>query len=340
MKYTIEDVAREAGVSITTVSRVINSNYPVKKETRKKVEAVIERLGYQPNPLASGLIRNRTFCLGVLVPGITNMFFTEVVYGIEKYSKNLGYQVYLNNSEGDAEWERNNITKLVGRLVDGIIVMDPQTENMRSGFFEEVSKKIPLICVNGYNENMEVNFVLSNEEKGTRDAFDYLFSLRHKKIAFVRGGNSYSYDLKEKIYREYMDVAGMEPVILNTQDGNSTDVVENVAQCISDLYNKNNPVLRDTTAFFTCNDLMATGVINGCRAIGLDVPEDVSVIGFDNIILSQMTRPKITTVDQNMRMLGEHAAQRIIKLIEKKETRCANQMIDTKLILRESCKSL
>ncbi len=340
MKYTIGDVAREAGVSITTVSRVINGNYPVKAETKRKVEAAIKKMNYEPNPLAQGLIRNKTFYLGVVVPGITNMFFTEVLHGIEKLAKAYGYGVFINDSEGDAAAERNNIKKLVGRLVDAIIVIDPQTENMLSGFFEEVSAQTPLVCINGYSKDMNVNFVLSNEEKGTKEALEYLIGLGHSRIAFVRGGNSYSYDIKEAVYRQCMEDLGERSIILSTRDGNSTDVVDNVAEHIASIHKKEYEIGVDITAFFCCNDLMAIGVVNGCSAGGIEVPDSVSVIGFDNIVISQMTRPKITTVDQNMRALGEQAAKEAIGLIEASELKYERVIIDTKLIVRESCKSI
>ncbi|MFZ5353883.1 MAG: LacI family DNA-binding transcriptional regulator [Bacillota bacterium] len=340
MKYTIEDVAKKAGVSITTVSRVINGNYPVKAETKKRVEEVIKEYSYQPNPLARGLISNKSYYIGVVVPGITNMFFTQVLHGIEKYAKALGYEVFFNDSEGDPAAERNSIGKLVGRLVDAIIVIDPQTENMKSGFFEEISAKTPLICVNGYNKDMKVNFIMSNEEKGTKEALDYLLSLGHSKIAFVRGENSYSYDLKEAIYLEYMARLNENPMIINTKDGNSTDVVDNVSRRISEIQNKEYKIGSDITAFFACNDLMAVGIMNGCSAAGINVPEDISVIGFDNIIISEMIRPKLTTVDQNMRKLGDHAAKAAIDLIESKELRCGFELIDTKLVIRDSCMKL
>ena len=124
MKYTIEDVAKKAGVSITTVSRVMNGNYPVKKETREKVEAVINKLNYKPNPLAKGLINKKTNTIGVIVPGITNMFFTEVVSGIENYSSEYGYNVVISDSKGNAEMERDKANNFVSGLFDGVILLD------------------------------------------------------------------------------------------------------------------------------------------------------------------------------------------------------------------------
>lgn len=335
MKYTIEDVAREAGVSITTVSRVINGNYPVKKETRERVEAAIKKLNFQPNPLARSLINKRTNSIGVVIPGITNMFFTEVVHGIERIMRSRDYDVYISDSRGRADSEKRRINKFLERYVDGIVLIDPQTENMKNGFIEEVSKKIPVVCINGYHENVRTNFVLSDEEKGTKEAFEHLISLGHKNIAFIRGESSYSYDIKENLYKEYMKNISIEPIVITVQDGNNIDVVENTMRVLIELSSKYQ-LGKEITAFFACNDLMAVGVLNGCYELNLKVPDDIAIIGFDNIILSQMTNPKLTTVDQNMRLLGERAAQKLLDLIEDKNLYSDTDVIETKLIIRKS----
>lgn len=336
MKYTIEDVARESGVSISTVSRVMNGNYPVKKETREKVEAAIEKLNYQPNPLARSLIIKKTNTIGVIVPGITNMFFTEVVYGIEKYAAKFGYDVLLSSSEGKENIERACVNKFREKLVDGIIAADPQTENMKNGFFEKITDEIPLICINGFHENVNVNFVISSEEKGANDELMYLKELGHKNIAFVRGKRSYSYDIKERIYKDHIKSTGASEIIINTAEGNSTDVVNNTEKMIMSLTGKYE-FKKDITAFLTCNDLMAVGVLNALRNLDIKVPDEISIAGFDNIIISEMTSPKITTVDQKMRALGETAAQNLINLIKTESKRCSNVYNDAVFIKRESC---
>ncbi|KRQ87674.1 Catabolite control protein A [Caloramator mitchellensis] len=337
MKYTIEDVAKEAGVSITTVSRVINGNYPVKKETRERVEAAIKKLNFQPNLLARSLINKKTFSIGVVIPGLTNMFFTEVVQGIESYMRKYDYDVYISDSRGRVDSEKRRINKFIDRYVDGIILIDPQTENMKNGFIEEVSGKIPIMCINGYHVGVRTNFVLSNEGNGTRQALKYLSELGHENIAFIRGESSFSYDLKEEIYREFSK--DKEPLVFFTQDGNNIDVVENTSKLLMEISNAYE-IGKEITAFFACNDLMAVGILNGCRELGINVPEDVSVVGFDNIILSQMVNPKLTTVDQNMRLLGEKAAENLINLIQNGSLSCNVETIDTRLIIRSSASKL
>lgn len=337
MKSTIGDVAKLAGVSMATVSRVLNNNYPVKKETRQCVEKAIKELNYKPNPLAQGLISKKTNTIGIVVPSITNMFFTEVIYGVEKYVKFHGYDVLLSNSNGEVEAEKLCVNKFLNRLVEGIIVVDPRTENIKSCFYDNICNEIPLICINGYHENQNVNFVISDQEKGTVEALEHLINLGHKNIAFVRGGKSYSYDIKEMLYKKYIKKLGSKELIIDILDGNSIDVVDNTINKIIELRGSELKIGKDITAFLACNDLMAVGLLNGCSQININSPQDVSIIGFDNIILSQMTKPKITTVNQNMKVLGEIAAENIVKLIESKKLRCKNVIVDTALIERESC---
>jgi LacI family transcriptional regulator len=337
MKSTIEDVAREAGVSITTVSRALNGNYPVKKETLERVLQAVKKLGYQPNPLARGLINKKTNTIGVVVPGLTNMFFTEVMEGIEDVAREKGYEVFIASTKGSLEYERCCMDKLIEKLVDGIILIDPQTDNIISGYIQEASLKLPVLCVNGFYHNVESNFIISNQEKGTWDALDYLLSLGHRHIVFIRGGESYSYDLKEKICMEWAEENSCKVDIISVEDGNSIGVVHNTAEEIKRLCRKGLNIGHEITAIFACNDLMGVGALNACRELNIDVPGRVSIIGFDNIIISQMTSPNLTTVDQSMRMLGQEAAEGILFMINSKSLHMEKRFVDTVLVKRESC---
>ena len=340
MKHTIEDVAKEAGVSITTVSRAINGNYPVKKETREKIDKAIEKLNFRPNPLARGLITKATNSLGIVVPGITNLFFTQVVHGIEKYVKDFGYGVFISSTEEDAAAERASIVRFMDRFVDGIIVIDPQTENMKNGFIEDATKRIPLICINGFHRGIDANFVLSDEERGSKEAMEHLMNLGHRRIVFIRGESSYSYDIKEMVYKHYMEKKGLQPSILKIPEGNSIDVVDNASRRIIEFFKEGLGHENGVTAFFACNDLMSIGILNACNELNLSVPGDISIVGFDNIAISQMTRPRITTIDQSMGELGEAAAEDVLKLIQGNLYRCDNRIIRTSLLQRESCKKI
>lgn len=334
MRITINDVAKEAGVSITTVSRVINGNYPVKIETRAKVEETIKKLKFKPNSMARSLITRKTSMIGVVVPGLTNLFFSTVVESVERYLKIHGYSISLCNTSGDPGMEIDIVEELIARQNDGIIVIDPSIGNLNNGFYDDISKSIPLVVVNGGTDHHRCNTVSYNEEIGTQEAFEYLIKLGHKRIALLRGDKSHSYDIKEQLYyKMIMKNEFSYSKILYAGNGNSIDVVanaQNVLQTI--LSNSSGP-----TAIFACNDLMAIGAINACRNIGLRVPEDISIIGFDNTLLSQISSPKLTSVDLNIKQVGEKSAMELLDIISTGFHLNRKVIMDTSLVVRESC---
>ncbi|HHX62967.1 MAG TPA: LacI family transcriptional regulator [Epulopiscium sp.] len=347
MKQTIGDVAKEAGVSIATVSRVINGNYPVKESTRQKVQKVIDEMQFEPNVLARGLINRKSDTIGVIVPSITNLFFPSVVKAIEKTLRSEGYHIYLCDTDADPAKELSYMRSLASRQVDGIIIIDPTIDNMKNGYFEEMNKKLPLVSINGYSNNIDCNFVLNDEEMGTTQAMHYLFSLGHQNIAFMRGKNSYSYDIKEKIYTQMMEEHNLQANIniINIGEGNTEHTVNEAMTKAEQFFMQES----NTTAIFTCNDIMALGAINACRRIGKLIPDEVSVIGFDNIELSVLIEPKLTTVDQNMHELGTVAAKMLLDILEEKtriktdivthpETR--KVVVTSTLIERDSCQKV
>jgi LacI family transcriptional regulator len=331
---TINDVAREAGVSITTVSRVLNNNYPVKEETRIKIEKAIEKLNYKPNAMARSLITKKSSMIGVIVPGITNLFFPTIVEAIDEFMKKQGYSIALSNTEGEAEKELKLAHELIGRQVDGIIVIDPSMDNLHRGVYDKLSKSLPMIIVNGSPEGYKGSFVCYDEEVGTEEAFNYLLQFGHKKLAFIRGHKSFSYDIKEKIYKSIIEENGLNyKRVLNVGKGNSSEVVERTQEGIEELMQKE----ERPTAIFACNDLMAVGALNACIKLGIRVPEDISIVGFDNTLLAKITHPKLTTVDLNMKEIGHRAALELLDIIENDSKSRKKIILDTRLVVRESC---
>ena len=334
MAVTINDVAREAGVSITTVSRVFNNNYPVKKETREKIEEAIQKLNYKPNTMARSLITRKSSVIGVLIPGLTNLFFPTIVEAIEETMKNNGYSINLCNTEGEPENEIKLIEDLMARQIDGIIVIAPPIDNLQNGFYEKISTQLPLIIVNGCPDSYSCNFVSYDEKSATLKAFQYLRELGHEKIAFVRGYKSFSYDLKERLYKDMIKNQQLPyEKIINVGKGNSIKVVEKTQNEIETLIQS----AQRPTAIFTCNDLMAVGAINACSKVGVSVPKDISIIGFDNTLLSQISHPKLTTVDLKMNEIGYRAAIELLDVIKNDFKGVKKIVLEANLVLRESC---
>lgn len=334
MKVTIHDVAKAANVSIATVSRVINKNYPVNINTRIRVEKVIKELGYKPNEIARSLILNTTSNIGVIVPGLTNIFFPTIVEGINNKLRENGFTLSLYTSDNDPEEEKKLLEIIMSRNMDGVIIIDPSVENLSNGFIGSVSKKIPTILISGKIDKYDYNFVSYDEEVGTLEAFQHLYDLGHRKILFIRGATSLSYDLKENSYYEFIKKNNLDyKHILSVGKGNNMDVVENTTEIFNELLRKE----REFTAVFACNDLMAVGVINSCNSAGIKIPRDLSVIGFDNTLLSNISNPKLTSVDLNIKRVAETAAREIIALSKMDELSLDKVTFDSRLFLRDSC---
>lgn len=334
MPITINDVAREANVSITTVSRVLNDNYPVKKETKERVQEAIDRLNYKPNVMARSLITRKTSVIGIVVPGITNLFFPTIVEAIEEHIKKSGYSISLCNTGGNPAEEKALIEDIVSKQVDGIVVIDPSKDNVENGFYDRINKEMPLVLVGALTSSHIFNEVSYDQDVGTMEAFDYLLKLGHTKIAFVRGHKSFSYDIKETIYKNIVkDHSFLYEKIVNVGKGNSIEVVEKSQLKLEELLRSGSK----PTAIFACNDLMAVGVINACNILGLKVPEDISVIGFDNTLVSIITHPKLTTVDLNMKEIGYRVALELLRVMRKEKLDSNSVIIDTHLVIRDSC---
>ena len=328
---TIVDVARAAGVSVATVSRVVNGNYPVKQETKEKVKQAINSLNYVPNVQARELNTRKSSTIGVVVPGLHNMFFAEVIDGIEEAVRQEGFSFLLSCAKNDPEQERQAINTLVARNVSGIIVISPNTKNISERFYEELVARVPLVFINGYHRIKGVSYVGNDEKMGSQMALAYLSGLGHKDILFVRGANSDSYDIKEEAYRQFMEEKNSlrEDYILNIGEGNGVETVDAAMEALR----RKLPYLKPT-AVFCCNDLMAVGALNACKRLGLAVPGNVSVMGYDNISLSRLVEPKITTMDQNMFQLGSNAAKLLVENIRGGQSK--RIMLDNMLVERET----
>ncbi|MDU7439793.1 MAG: LacI family DNA-binding transcriptional regulator [Clostridium sp.] len=335
MKITIQDVAEKANVSVATVSRVMNGNYPVKAETRETVLKVIKELNYIPNMQARELTKQKSTTIGVVVPSINNMFFTELVYGIENELKTNSLSIILACTNGDSDEEQKCVNNLISRNVSGIIVAGPDTENIKAKLYDNISHKIPLVFINSEYMDSNISYVSNDEASGAKIALNYLLDNNHKDILFVRGKDSYSYDIKEKIYKEIMAKNFDSSKIINIGNGNTSDTVDNTMNIFLDILNNSS-----STAVFACNDLMAVGVLNACKKLGIKVPNEISIIGYDNIPLSKFVEPKLTTMDQNMFFLGANAAQLLVEKIDCDNKFSKRIILNNSLVERETVISI
>ncbi len=332
-KSTIQDVADLAGVSITTVSRVINKNYPVKESTRLRVNSAIDKLNFRPNLLAKGLIQSCTKTIGIITPSIENLFFSEVIKGIDSFIRPMGYSTILCHSEGDNKSEVDMIHNLLNRQADGIIMIDPRKENIDSGFIEDLSKSIPLVLINGFYDGVKCNYILNDATSGVIEALNYLLGEGCTKVTLLRGKHSYSYDIKEEVYRDFILKKSDYCKVLSIDEGNDLKSVNSAKlKVISALKEKKSA----PDGIICCNDWMAVGALHAAKSLGIKVPGDLRIIGFDNTIISQITEPDISTVDQQMTILGQLAAKRIYTMMTTDDHEIQKIFLETKLIIRNS----
>ena len=307
---TIYDVAREAGVSMATVSRVVNGNKNVKENTRKKVLEVIERLDYRPNAVARGLASKRTTTVGVVIPDITNTYFAALAKGIDDIAEMYKYNIVLANSDEDDEKEVAVVNTLFSKQVDGIIFMGYHlTEKIRSEFSRS---RTPVVLAGTVDVEHQLPSVNIDYKNATADAVRHLLK-RNKKIAFVSG--PLVDDINGKIrlvgYKEALKEAGV-----NYSEGL---VFESKYRYDDGYALAERLVSSKATAAIVIGDELAAGLLNGLADHGVSVPEDFEIITSDDSQIARYTRPNLTTIAQPLYDLGAISMRMLTKIMHKEE---------------------
>ena len=307
---TIYDVAREAGVSMATVSRVVNGNKNVKENTRKKVLEVIDRLDYRPNAVARGLASKRTTTVGVIIPDITNTYFAALAKGIDDIAEMYKYNIVLANSDEDDEKEVAVVNTLFSKQVDGIIFMGYHlTEKIRSEFSRS---RTPVVLAGTVDIEHQLPSVNIDYKNATADAVRHLLK-RNKKIAFVSG--PLVDDINGKIrlvgYKEALKAAGV-----NYSEGL---VFESKYRYDDGYALAERLVSSKATAAIVTGDELAAGLLNGLADHGVSVPEDFEIITSDDSQIARFTRPSLTTIAQPLYDLGAISMRMLTKIMHKEE---------------------
>lgn len=333
---TITDIAEEAGVSTATVSRVLN-NHSVRKESLIKVKSAIEKLDYRPNAYARGLMNKRSKAVGIMVTSMTNMFYMEITEVIERRIRNEGAMLFLGSTDGDFIQEKEYIDNLVSRQVDGIIVIDPSRENHENGFFKKISRKVPLILIHSYPDFLGYNAVCIDQYHGMEKVMNYLWDSGHRTIAFLRGAHGFSYQIKEKCWRDFLAVKGLTPreehcIVIS--EGNTEDAIPLVLEKCNDLMSKDKS--ERPSAIFACNDLMASGLLFSAKSHGLKIPEDLTIFGHDNTSVSKHSFPPLSTVDLKLSSLGNAAVDLLLHAMNPEDPEPRRIFLEPELIVRGS----
>lgn len=328
-RVNIKYIAKKAGVSIKTVSRVLNNEKYVKSETKEMIIKIINELDYIPNRIAQSLSLGMSNNIGFIVPDITNPFFPEIVKGASEILSSKGFYLHLCNSNGDQKNEDSFIRDLESMWVSGIILAPSYSENRNLEVLKNI--KVPLVIIDREIEGINNDIIIINNHKGEYEVTKYLIDNNHRKIIYL-GGPKYTKTSQNRF--KGWEKAMREADIPN--EGLSfwgEFTIESgyklMKNCLS--------TLKDIDAVCAGNDLIAIGAMQAIEDKGLKIPDDISIIGFDGINISKYTKPKLTTYQQPNYEIGKTAAKLLISKIEKtKKSNIKKLIIEGNLVIRET----
>lgn len=327
MPVTMRDVAQKAGVSLTTVARVINEQDEISAETRARIQAVIQELGYHPNPAVRGLATPRT--VGIVISDITNPYFAMVVRGAQDMARYRNYHVLLCNTYESQQEELRTLQSLAGQGVDGMIMFPGFYTGNNLEIFAEQFR--PLVLVNHRFEHPNVGLVLTKNYEGAQMAVDYLIEQGHRQIGMVAGRElSTQRGQRVRGYYDTLTAHGL-PLVENHILGGSP-TLESGYEIALQLFTQ----APELTAIFAYNDLMALGVIKACRERGRRVPDDCAIIGFDDTVFASLVTPPLTTIRLDKYGTGRAAMGRLFDMLAAPDATFAPIELDVELVIRES----
>jgi LacI family transcriptional regulator len=330
INITIFDVASHAGVSNGTVSRVLNNDRHVKQETRERVLKTIDELGFTVNRQARSLAGGRTQIIGVLVPDLGTGYIGEIVHGIDAELQLANYDLMLYTTHRKAIKEASFVVALAQGMVDGLLLVLPKSP---ADYVKSLQKRhFPFVLIDHQGTGTDCPAVGAANWQGAYNATEYLIKLGHTRIGFITG----SMDLGAAIDR----LEGFQAALSANHVPYLPELVRQSTFQQSDGYNCGIELLKQDplpTAIFVSNDVMAMGVMDAIRESGKRIPEDISVIGFDDIPQASMVRPALTTVRQPLKKMGAVAAQMLLGMLKNPEIDSKRIELPTELVIRGSC---
>ena len=328
---TIKEIARIANVSAMTVSRALNNRHSVRGATRKKILKIANRLGYMPNRIARSLVSKKSDLISLIVADISNQFFAEISRGIEDRARENGYHVIFSSTDDDPKNLESSVRMMREMGVDGFIIAAVSLEEPIVD--ELLDQEIPVVLINRRIKKSNVNYVVVDNYKGAYLAVEHLINIGYKKIGIISGRSSVSTG-KERLqgYRKGLLDHGLKFQKEYSSQGPFTkEHGKKAAQKMLTL--KNRP-----EAIFAASDNIALGVMNAAGELGLKIPDDLAIVGFDDTNFSSNSKIRLTTVSQRKYEMGERGVQILIDLIENQESDYINKVVlEPRLIIRESC---
>jgi LacI family transcriptional regulator len=327
---TIHDVAEAAGVSVSTVSRVLNDKDDVAAETYEKVQRVIRELGYASSLAARGMRSRRTKVIGLIMPDVATPYSVAVMQGVNRAIAQLDYDliVYTNGNPRKntaADQETYYVSLLNGSITDGVIVVTPHATDF--------STAAPVVAIDPNNESPDCAAIIATNREGALQAMKRLTDLGHRRIGFITGRPDLISSVRRlQGYKDGLAAAGVPLDEALIQTGDYT--TETAVGCAHNLFSLDDP----PTAIFAANDMSAMGVYQAAEEAGLRIPDDVSVVGFDNLRESKFLNPSLTTIDQFIPEMGAIATDMVVKLMKGETLESSLCKIQTKIVIRDSCR--
>lgn len=323
---TIQDVAKKAGVSVSTVSRVLNDKVDVAAETQQRVQSVINSLGYSSNLAAKSMRSLRTNIIGLIVPDLEYPFSLEVLKGVNRVIAKSKYDllVYTTGSfqkQDTARHEQQYVSLLNGTITDGVIVVTPSAAKF--------SSNAPIVSIDPHVIIEKYPTIYADHYQGAVEAMRYLLSLNHRRIAYISGRSGVQNTERYRAYCDELEKAGIAHDSALVLEGDYSTV--RGRECAQQLLSMKHP----PSAIFAANDQSALGVFEAAKALNYRIPEDLSLVGFDNI--PEAKQYELTTVDQSLIQMGSKAVEMLIKLISGEKIESSYQKIPAKLVVRNSC---
>lgn len=343
-QITIKEIAKQCGVSVSTVSRVLNNNPSVNPAKRAKIQALIDQYGYQPSMFARGMVSKQTHTLAIVVPDITNPYFTSLIFEIEQYAKMVGYAVLLMNTmtagmNKDIESslrEVDNFKTIKEKQVDGVIILGGELDKVvvDQEYLDNLNKlnqEIPVIIIGQKHVGCDCVFIERDLDKGVRLLTQHLLALGHRKIGFIGGEPGVKItEIRLQTFKETLGIyTKVDEDYIISNDYYVKDGYDAMKQLLEQ--DKDNP-----SAVVAINDMVAIGAIRALVDAGLSCPRDIKIASCDYFLNSEYQVPRITTVDQHNKYLGEVAVRKLLHLIDENNVDVPFHH-DPKLLIRESC---
>ena len=330
-KYSIEEIANICNVSKATVSRVINNSPSgVGEETRKRVQKVIETLNYRPNSLARSVATARSMMIGLIVPDVSNFFYPKIIRSVTDYMNEKGYAVIIGNSDYNPEKEADQLLSMIDKRVDGIILCSGVSN---ATFLKDFKKyKVPLALIGrAFDSSLSDVSIMGDNEKGAFKSANYLLEGGNRRIVYVEGNPHISGSIQRlKGYQTALEAAGIpyDPGLVLSGEY-SIEYGKEVADYLIDQR-------IDFDAVMTGSDLIAIGIVSGLIKRGVRIPEDKELVGFDNIELSGVFNPPLTTISKPHYDMAQHISKQLVNIIEGKNSSLPHMKVEPSLVVRET----